>query len=164
MVHSTKLLSVMAVAFLHIMLILVAMLQHGLLGRLARLLIMYLIALAFFSAMYTRRRLWLRHRRGGLYRGLGDTAVMLFAFMLAVVNSDDFGVPLPIAAGVRLVAAIVAAYFLHRVIIRPLEEEAPYFLHHVIIRPLEEEAPNFLHRVIIRPLEEEAQHVLHIVR
>jgi hypothetical protein len=126
MVNSTNVLSVMAVAFLHILLILVAMLQHG---RLARLVLLYLNALAFFSALYIRRRLWLRHQRGGLYRALGDTSVMLLAFMVAVFNFDVLGVPPPIAAAVRLAAAVVAACFLHRVVIRPLEEEAPQVLH-----------------------------------
>jgi hypothetical protein len=126
MLNSTTLLSLMTVAFLHILLILVAMLQHG---RLARPVLLYLNALAFFSALYIRRRLWLRHQRGGLYRALGDTAVMLLAFMVAVFNFDVLGVPPPIAAAVRLVAAVVAAYFLHRVVIRPLEEEAPQVVH-----------------------------------
>jgi hypothetical protein len=120
MLDSTKLLSVMAVVFFH-MLFAVAMLQHGRLLDLPRLLLLYLITVAFFGALYTRRRLWLRHQRGGLYRGLGDTAVMLFASMVAV----DLGVPLPVTTAVRLVAAVVAAYFLYCVIIRPLEEEAP---------------------------------------
>jgi hypothetical protein len=125
MLDSTKLLSVMAVVFFH-MLFAVAMLQHGRLLELPRLLLLYLITVAFFGALYTRRRLWLRHQRGGLYRGLGDTAVMLFASMVAVVfNGVDLGVPLPVTTAVRLVAAVVAAYFLYCVIIRPLEEEAP---------------------------------------
>jgi hypothetical protein len=126
MVNSTTLLSLMAVAFLHILLILVAMLQHG---RLARLVLLYLNALTFFSALYIRHRLWLRHQRVGLYRALGDTAVMLLAFMVAIFNFDVLGVPPPIAAAVRLAAAVVAACFLHRVVIRPLKEEAPQVVH-----------------------------------
>jgi hypothetical protein len=126
MVNSTTLLSLMAVAFLHILLILVAMLQHG---RLARQVLLYLNALAFFSALYIRHRLWLRHQRVGLYRALGDTAVMLLAFMVAIFNFDVLGVPPPIAAAVRLAAAVVAACFLHRVVIRPLEEEALQVVH-----------------------------------
>jgi amino acid transporter len=130
MVNPITLLSLVAVAFLHILLILVAMLQqHGLLGRLARLVLLCLNALAFFSALYIRRRLWLQHQREGLYRALGDTAVMQLAFLVAVFNFDVLGVPPPIAAAVRLAAAVVATYFLHRVVIRPLEEEAPQVVY-----------------------------------
>jgi hypothetical protein len=126
MLDSTKLLSVIAVVFFH-MLFSVSMLEHGLLPHaIPRLLLLYQIAVALFGALYTQRRLWLRHQRGGLYHGLGDTAVMLFASMVAVVfNGVDLGVSLPVATAVRLVAPVVAAYFLYRVIIRPLEEEAP---------------------------------------
>jgi hypothetical protein len=121
MVHSsTRLLTVMAVVLFH-MLFAVPMLEHR--RELPRLALLYLLTVGFYGALHTRRRFWLRQQRGGPYRRLGDTAVMLFAFMVVLFNGTNHGVPLPIATGVRLVAVLVAAYY--RVIISPLEEEAP---------------------------------------
>jgi hypothetical protein len=127
MLDSTKLLSVVAVVFFYLLLFAVALLQHGRPLDLPRLVLLYLITVAFFAALYNRRRLSLRHQHGGLYRSLGDIANMLSASMVALFNCVDLGVPLPVATGVRLVATVVAAYFLYYIIIRPLEEEAVAF-------------------------------------
>jgi hypothetical protein len=62
MLDSTKLLSVVFVVFFYLLLFAVALLQHGRLLGLPRLVLLYLITVAFFAALYNRRRLSLWHQ------------------------------------------------------------------------------------------------------
>lgn len=110
----TKILLLLVVAFIH-MLVAIAVL-HG--GLEPRWIILYFILAAFYGALYFRQRLWHRHGHGRLYRGLGYTAVMLGASVPALFfNGVDLGVPLHLAIAIRLVAALISAYCLFRIIV-----------------------------------------------